>query len=64
MVDPAVQKDVYKRQVLYDSRQFTAFSDVTAPAWSYFGLSLLLFGGIYLIYFTATYVEFKRNLKS
>lgn len=50
--------------VLYDSSQFTAFSDVTAPAWSYFGLSLLLFGGIYLIYFTATYVEFKRNLKS
>ncbi|MCI6465591.1 MAG: ABC transporter permease [Faecalicatena sp.] len=50
--------------VLYDSNQFTKFSDVNAPSWSYFGLSLLLFGGIYLIYFVATYVEFKRNLKS
>lgn len=48
--------------VLYDSRQFNRYSDVTAPVWSYFGLALLLFGGVYVIYFIATYIEFKRNL--
>lgn len=47
--------------VLYDSREFFKLATAQAPSWSYFGISLLLFGGIYMIYFTATYVEFKRN---
>lgn len=48
--------------VLYDSREFTSLVSSSAPAWSYFGISVLLFGGIYLVYFIATYVEFKRNI--
>ena len=40
------------------------YSGVQAPSWSYFGLALLLFGGVYIIYFIATYIEFKRNIMS
>lgn len=48
--------------VLYDSREFFKLATSQAPSWSYFGISILLFGGIYLIYFIATYVEFRRNI--
>lgn len=48
--------------VLYDSREFVALSGAEVPSWFYFGVSLLLFGGIYILYFIATYVEFKRNV--
>lgn len=48
--------------VLYDSKEFVLLSGADVPSWSYFGISLLLFGGIYVIYFIATYVEFKRNV--
>lgn len=34
-----------------------------APAWFYFGISLLLFVGVYGIYFVVTYVKFMRNLE-
>lgn len=46
----------------YISHAFVTYSGVVAPVWSYFGISLLLFGGIYMIYFVATYIEFKRNI--
>ena len=46
----------------YISHAFVTYSGVVAPVWSYFGLSLLLFGGMYMIYFIATYIEFKRNI--
>ncbi|WP_050640787.1 MULTISPECIES: FtsX-like permease family protein [Clostridia] len=46
----------------YISHAFVTYSGVVAPVWSYFGLSLLLFGGIYMIYFIVTYIEFKRNI--
>ena len=46
------------------SHNFVKYSGIQAPSWSYFGLALLLFGGVYLIYFIATYIEFKRNIMS
>lgn len=46
------------------SHNFVKYSGVQAPSWSYFGLALLLFGGVYMIYFIATYIEFKRNIMS
>lgn len=46
----------------YISIMFVTYSGVVAPAWSYFAMALGLFGGIYLLYFAATYVGFKRNV--
>lgn len=46
------------------SHNFVKYSGIQAPSWSYFGLALLLFGGVYLIYFIAAYIEFKRNIMS
>ena len=46
------------------SHNFVKYSGVQAPSWPYFGLALLLFGGVYIIYFIATYIEFKRNIMS
>ena len=48
----------------YISHNFVKYSGIQTPSWSYFGLALLLFGGVYLIYFIATYIEFKRNIMS
>lgn len=48
--------------VLYDGRQFSTLISTSAPSWSYLGISLLLFGSIYGIYFIGTYVQFKRNV--
>ncbi|MDO4274768.1 MAG: ABC transporter permease [Eubacteriales bacterium] len=45
----------------YISILFVTYSGVIAPAWKFFALALALFGGIYVIYFGATYVGFKRN---
>lgn len=45
------------------SYMFVKYSGVIAPVWSYFGTSVLLFGGVYLVYFLATYVEFRRNVR-
>lgn len=45
------------------SYMFVKYSGVIAPVWSYFGTSVLLFGGVYLVYFIATYVEFRRNVR-
>ena len=46
----------------YIGENFARYSGVTAPAWSYFGLSVLLFTAVYLIYFAMTYIEFRRNV--
>lgn len=48
----------------YISHNFVKYSGIQTPSWSYFGLALLLLGGVYLIYFIATYIEFKRNIMS
>lgn len=46
----------------YLSNQFAIHSGVTDPAWSYLAWSTAAFGIVYLIYFIATYVEFKKNI--
>ena len=47
----------------YLSYVFLKYSGVIASVWSYFATSILLFGGIYFVYFAATYVEFRRNTR-
>lgn len=42
---------------------FNYYSGVQTPAWLYFGISFLLFFGVYSIYFVVTYVGFLRNLE-
>lgn len=44
------------------SGKFAIYANAEDPAWMYLGVSLLLFGIVYLMYFAATYVEFKRNV--
>lgn len=46
----------------YVSMNFSLYSGVTDPVWSYFGISLLLFLLVYGIYFAMTYLELKRSL--
>lgn len=46
------------------SIKFAEYSNVGDPAWVYLGASILLFGFVYLLYFAATYVEFKRNVNT
>lgn len=46
----------------YMSMIFVTYSGVITPAWIYFAMALTLFGGIYLLYFAATYIGFKRNV--
>ncbi|MDC7287633.1 ABC transporter permease [Blautia schinkii] len=48
--------------VIYMSMYFVTYSGVVAPVWQYFATALALFGSIYLLYFAATYVGFKRNV--
>lgn len=45
------------------SGKFAIYANAGDPAWIYSGVSILLFGGVYLMYFAATYVEFKRNVR-
>ena len=44
------------------SKNFAAYSGVLLPHWIYLGISLLIFSGIYLLYYTVTYSQLKRNL--
>ena len=48
----------------YVGTNFNFYSGVKTPAWLYFGISFLLFFGVYSIYFVVTYVGFMRNLES
>lgn len=48
--------------VMYISVIFVTYSGVITPAWIYFAMALGLFGGIYLLYFAATYIGFRRNV--
>lgn len=47
----------------YLSYYFNLFSGVPVPVWSYLGIAALLLGAAYLIYFSVTYIEFKRNIE-
>lgn len=44
------------------SKNFATFSGVLLPHWIYFGISLVVFSGIYLLYYVVTYLQLKRSL--
>ena len=48
----------------YVGGKFNFYSGAATPSALYFGISFLLFFGVYSIYFVATYVGFMRNLES
>ena len=50
--------------ILRISKSFIAATGVHTSVFQYFGISISLFFGIYLIYFITTYVGFKRNIYS
>lgn len=47
---------------MYASERFIFYTGVETSTFYYYGLSLLVFVGVYLIYFAMTYVSFKRNV--
>lgn len=47
----------------YVGGNFNFYTGVKTPSWLYFGISFLLFFGVYSIYFVVTYVGFLRNLE-
>lgn len=47
----------------YVGGNFNFYSGVNTPSWFYFGISFLLFFGVYSIYFAVTYVGFLRNVE-
>lgn len=47
----------------YVGSAFNFYTGVSTPVFQYFGLSFLLFFGIYAVYFAATYVGFIRNIE-
>lgn len=48
----------------YVGVKFNFYSGAATPSALYFGISFLLFFGVYSIYFVVTYVSFMRNLES
>ena len=48
---------------LYISDRFIFYTGVKTPVIYYYGMSLLILFGVYALYFTVTYIGFKRNLK-
>lgn len=44
------------------SKNFASISGVLLPQWIYFGISLLFFSGIYLLYYFVTYSQLKHSL--
>lgn len=50
------------KMILYASYYFVLSTGVTTPAGGFFARSILLFFGIYLVYFAVTYIGFQRNV--
>lgn len=48
----------------YVGGNFNFYAGVRTSPWLYFGISFLLFFGVYAIYFVVTYVGFMRNLEA
>jgi len=48
---------------IYISRKFIFYIGLPTPVIQYFGISFLLFFGVYSLYFVTTYVSFKRNVR-
>lgn len=51
------------KMILFVSERFVTLTGVPALTGSFFFRSILLFFGIYLVYFIVTYVGFKRNVE-
>lgn len=51
------------KMILFVSKRFVAMTGVPALAGEFCAKSILLFFGIYLVYFTVTYIGFKRNVE-
>lgn len=49
---------------LYMSSRFIFYTGVITSSFQYFGVSLLIFAGIYLLYYFTTYIGFTRNVNS
>ncbi|MCI8560463.1 MAG: ABC transporter permease [Dorea sp.] len=49
---------------VFISRKFIFYTGIETHIFQYFGISFLLFFGIYILYFVTTYVEFKRNIEN
>ena len=49
--------------IVYAGNQFVKYTGASGNGFSYFGISLLISAGIYLLYFAATYLGFKRNVE-
>ena len=47
---------------IYAGNQFVRYTGAEGNGMYYFGISLLVTAGIYMIYFAATYIGFKRNV--
>ena len=50
------------RMILFASDSFIMMTGVPTSVGGFFGKSVALFFGIYLVYFVVTYVEFRRNV--
>lgn len=47
---------------IYAGNQFVRYTGASGSGIYYFGISLLISAGIYILYFAATYIGFKRNI--
>ena len=50
--------------ILFASDRFIMMTGVPVPVGGFFAKSILLFFGIYVVYFVVTYVELKRSVRS
>ena len=48
---------------VFMSGKFIFYTGIRTAVINYFGLSFLLFFGIYALYFITTYVSFRRNVE-
>lgn len=48
--------------ILYAGRQFVVYTGIRTEWILYFGISLVSFLGIYILYFTVTYIQFYKNI--
>lgn len=47
---------------IYAGNQFVRYTGAAGSGVYYFGISLLISAGVYVVYFAATYLEFRRNI--
>ena len=54
---------IVKKMILFAGEQFVFMTGVPVPEGAFFLKSLILFLGIYLVYFGVTDVTFRRNIE-